>query len=101
MAKRFAQECPGHPRWGSRPDISPDKTDGRGGLRCRLAVVALPADGKTAELLVLVPEGTKSRPFTLKVPQGVARLALRINDNDGEWSRNPGKVQYKITVTRP
>lgn len=86
--------------WGSRADISPDRTGGRGGKRRRLAIIALAADGGTSQVLALVPEGTKSNPFSFQLLHDVEELVLRINDND-QWRGNPGKVQYKLTVRPP
>ena len=87
--------------WGGRGDICPDKTDGRGGSICLLAVVAFDAMGTMPRTLTLVPQGTKDKPFTYEIPQDVALLVLRINDKDGKWSGNPGKVQYNVALTPP
>jgi len=86
--------------WGSIPDICPDKTDGRGGSTCLLAVVAFTRDGR-AQRLTLVPQGTKQKPFIFEIPQDVEQLVLRINGRDNKWRGNPGKVVYNVAVQAP
>ncbi len=80
--------------WGRLADIRPDKTDGRGGDKCRVAIVDF-ARGET--VLALCPEGTQSNPFTFTALDDIRNLVLRINDDDGDW-RNPGAVTYDVTV---
>jgi hypothetical protein len=58
----------------------------------------LAADEDSSQVLALVPEGTKSKPFSFQLPRDVEQLVLRINDNDGQWRGNPGRVQYKLAV---
>jgi hypothetical protein len=87
--------------WGSRGDICPDKTGGRGGSTCLLAIVAFDSEGKTPQLLTVVSQGTRTTPFSYQVPQDVPLLVLRIKGKGNKWSGNPGRVRYNLTVSPP
>ncbi len=87
--------------WGRLPDISPDKTEGRGEERCRLAIVAFPSESNSGDVLQLVPEGTSEKPFVFHADRDFHELAMRINDDDGNCDENPGHVQYKVHVEPP
>ena len=83
------------------PDISPDKTEGRGEERCRLAIVAFPSESNSGDVLQLVPEGTSEKPFVFHADRDFHELVMRINDDDGNCDENPGHVQYKVHVEPP
>jgi hypothetical protein len=87
--------------WGGKADICPDKTGGRGGTICLLTVVAFDSKGENPQMLTLVPQGTKTAPFSYEVKQDVPLLVLRMKGKDNRWGGNPGRVQYNLTVSPP
>ncbi len=84
--------------WGSQPDISPDKTDGRGDGTCHLVLADLGDGSGDGTVLVTVPEGTAQTPFEHVLAADAQNLVLRIKDRGDGWDDNPGAVNYKVLV---
>jgi hypothetical protein len=51
------------------------------------------------ETLAVVPAGTAANAFEFIAPRDLENVALRINDKDGDWSKNPdGRVTYRVQL---
>jgi hypothetical protein len=85
--------------WGNLATASPDDPNERErGDANRLAIVSAPASGDV-ETLAVVPAGTAANAFEFIAPRDLENVALRINDKDGDWSKNPdGRVTYRVQL---
>ncbi len=87
--------------WGHIATESPDSEKTPAGDVCRV-VISLPArNGKPGKALATVPGETAKRPFIYEVPLDFPDLVLRINDKEGTFDGNPGKVEYTVSVFPP
>jgi hypothetical protein len=87
--------------WGRIATESPDSEKTPPGDTCRVAI-SLPAhNGKPGKALAVVPGETGKRPFIFEVPLDFPDLVLRINDKEGEFDGNPGKVEYTVSIFPP
>jgi hypothetical protein len=67
----------------------------------RLAIVNKPASGRS-KVIALVPPNTKDEPYFYVADHELENVMLRINDNDGDFTKNPdGGVKYRVYVQRP
>ena len=84
--------------WGGLATENPDNPVQEQGDRCQLVISSF--DGRTGTLkrLYLVPTKTVEKPSAYLVSGNQRRVVLHINDNDGEWAKNPGKVKYRIAI---
>lgn len=82
--------------WGVGATENPDDVKQEQGDRCRLALFDK-ANGKET-LVSVIPAGTKNKPFVFNVQKRLTEAYVRINDNDGQFSSNPGNVKYYIYV---
>jgi hypothetical protein len=84
--------------WGNIATESPDSEKTERGDACRL-VISLPSrNGKAGKTLTIVPPDTAKRPFVYEVPVDFPDLVLRINDTEGSFEKNPGKVEYNVKI---
>jgi hypothetical protein len=87
--------------WGNLGTENPDDKKSERGDVCRLTI-ALPSRGdKPGKVLAVIPPETGKRPFVYVVPLDFPALVLRINDPDGSFAKNPGKVEYDIKIFPP
>ena len=82
--------------WGRLPTDSPDERAPEGGDRCRVAIAAYSDKARTSQVIQVVPAGTKDKPFVYHFRRGFPKIVLRINDTDGRFHDNPGKVRYHV-----
>ena len=86
--------------WGNIPTDSPDDPKAQGKDRSRVAIVDIPPNGR-AHTLAVVPPGTKAEPFFFVTDRTVDNVVLRMNDNDGDFRKNPDKgVKYRLYIER-
>jgi hypothetical protein len=84
--------------WGNIATENPDSEKSERGDASRL-VISLPSrNGKAGKTLTVVPFETAKRPFVYEVPVDFPDLVLRINDTEGSFEKNPGKVEYHVKV---
>jgi hypothetical protein len=87
--------------WGRIPTENPDDAKNEGGDACRV-VISLPSkNGKSGEVLAILPAGTEKHPFVFDAQQDYPGLVLRINDKDDSFSGNPGSVEYTVKILPP
>ncbi|MCP5541223.1 MAG: hypothetical protein H7A53_12155 [Akkermansiaceae bacterium] len=91
-------------KWKSHGELAtedPDAITIGHGDENRLGIFQKQREGSRPRLLILVPPGTKQKPFVYPIPDDYAEIVLRINeDPDGKWEQNPGSVVYKVGVEK-
>lgn len=83
---------------GHSPTENPDTTNDSDD-ESRLVIARGPKGKKAGDVIVMVPRDTVVKPYAYTVATTRDDVVLRINKNSDNKD-NPGKVVYKVTVTR-
>jgi hypothetical protein len=85
--------------WGKQASSSPDDPADKSNIN-RLAICEATKEGSTT-VLEVVPTATKSKPYEWIADKDYEKLALRINDTDGNFGNNPDAgVKYRLRIVK-
>lgn len=85
--------------WGTLATENPDAEYPDRGDVTRLAIFAKKAGSTKLERLAIVPAFSAQKTFKYKIDGEFKEIFLRINeDEDRDWSANPGSVIYKVRL---
>ena len=78
---------------------NPDAPTLEHGDESRLVIAHAPVNGKPGNVIIMVPPGTITKPFTFTIPTTREDIILRIHKNSDN-PKNPGSVVYQVKITR-
>lgn len=84
---------------GVLPSDNPDAQFTERGDLTRLVIANGRYKTKPGPVLVMVPPGTATTPFSYTLQDDVDNVVLRINEDSSDYETNPGVVTYKLKIS--
>jgi hypothetical protein len=78
---------------------NPDAPALEHGDESRVVIAHAPLNGKPGNVIIMVPPGTITKPFTFTIPTTKDDVILRIHKNSDN-PKNPGSVVYQVKIAR-
>lgn len=84
---------------GKLPTDNPDADFTEMGDATRLVIANGRYKTKPGPVIVKVPAGTATKPFSYTLAEDVSNVVLRINKDDNDYEANPGSATYKVKIS--